>query len=71
MDIKFHYSTSADRPDLSDRRKPVLLTYSSHPPLLGQVLCDDAQFAYALDPQNQACRTSQFKLPPERLPCII
>ena len=63
MDRKFQYSTSAGWLDLSVWRKPGLLTYSSHPPLLGQVLCDDAQFSCALVLQNQASRTSRFKLP--------
>ena len=71
MDRKFEYSTFAGWPDLSTWRKPDLLTYPSHPPLLGQVLCDDAQFSYALDLQNLACRTSRFKIPPEKLSCII
>jgi len=71
MERSLPAGTSTKWMDLSGWWKPSLLSYSSHPPLLGQVLCDDAQFSYALDLQNLACRTSRFKIPPEKLSCII
>ena len=71
MERSLPAGTSTQWMGLSGWRKPGLLTYSSHPPLLGQVLCDDAQFSYALNLQNQMCRTSRFELPPEKYSCTI
>ena len=70
MNGKFQYSTSAGWAGLSRWMRPGQFTYSSHPPLRGQVLSEDAQLAYALDLENLACRTSRFKLPTEKLSCI-
>ena len=70
MERRLPTGTSTRWMDLSGWRKPGHLTYSSHPPLLGQVLSDDAQLAYALDLENPAYRTSQLIIPPEKLSCI-
>jgi hypothetical protein len=70
MERSLPTGTSTSRMDLSGWWNPGQLTYSSHPPLLGQVLNDDAQLAYALDRENPAYRTSQLKIPPKKLSCI-
>jgi hypothetical protein len=62
--------TSTSRMDLSGWWNPGQLTYSSHPPLLGQVLRDDARIACAIHPQNLTSRISRLTIPPKKLSCI-
>jgi hypothetical protein len=70
MERSLPAGTSISRMDLSGWWNPGQLTYSSHPPLLGQVLSDDARVSCATHSLNLTSRTSRLTILPEKLSCI-